>query len=686
MNKELEPITEVGDWYARPPRIDHTGAMVNTDLAPCAQHIVKLFDFYKREMEARIAGYEKYEKQAAAEVVSQKKDLPNISSGESAGFIRRMARNTVQHTPNVFVNSKFDDDSLHGRLAEYLLKSKIIGDDEYSNSMQQNLSRTARRGFTLGFDTVIPVLEQNALGQWKILYDQIHYRDVYPEPGAKDVRRATQVFIRRYLTKGEVRSLIKNQTSGWDIPALIALSQEAPASREYVDHESKKHKVNTEAYEIITWYSASGDPFLTFDPRQKRLLRIEKNKHPLKEHPVHFFIPEVDDQQPFGKSLLSLSFGRQEFQDLFMNGAMKLWIRNLNPPIIGYGTVNAVPNLGPGKYTQISNPNAKIEPFEVNTQALMMFQNIAQGNAGNMAQMLGATDQQMAAQSTGGMMSQTPQGVEAQQQMVDITTNGYQKAMEAFFSKYCSYALTIYFQELKGVKSVTPSADARKGFIDSGIDPALFLHEEQVIIDEETGKKTIVPADGTGLRDGDLKIDFSEMAVEYHVQVVPGSLIEMEDEKEIRILNEMFIPLSQAMPAIAASGDQEALRNATAAMQYIIKKQMMLSGSKHKTEIEQIFSGKTEQAQSMEARQQALEDAINGQTSDLAQQSDLQVTVLQQLQEQVALLAQSQAVIGRALGLTAPEPPTPGPGEAMASPDAPAPGAPQTGAPAPARA
>ena len=46
-----------------------------------------------------------------------------------------------------------------------------------------------------------------------------------------------------------------------------------------------------------------------------------------------------------------------------------------------------------------------------------------------MVNLVGSADQQMAVQAGNGM-SATPQGVEAQQSMVDITTNNYQKAIE----------------------------------------------------------------------------------------------------------------------------------------------------------------------------------------------------------------------------------------------------------------
>jgi hypothetical protein len=587
------------------------------------------FTQYKREMEARIKNYEKLVMIADAEVINPKSDLPNISSGETAGMIRRMARNLVQHTPNVDIVSKFDDDKAKGVFVRHILKTKIIGDDFYSNDMQQNLFASAKNSLTLGFDCVIPALLQDAAGGWYIKYDNIHYQDVFPEPGARDVRHATDVFVRRYLTKGEVASLVRNNTAGWDIPALKLLLKSNPSARETNDYQSKKHHTSPDGYEIITWYSASGAPFLTFDARQKLLLRIEKNKHPLKWHPVFFLVMEKDLNQPLGKSQVELVMGRQEFQDLMLNGAMKMWYRNINPPLIGYGTVNAIPNLSPGKYTPISNPNAKVEAFEVNTQTLMQYGQISQQNAGNMVQLVGAADQQMATQNTGGQMSNTPQGVEAQQQMVDITTNNYQKAIEAFFSRYCSYALTIYFQELRGIKEVTPTADTRQALLNGGMSAEDF--------------------DPTS---GNIKIDFSDLATEYFVRTVPGSLVEMEDEKQLRILNEMFVPLSQAMPAIAAAQDPEALKHATKAMQFIIEKQLELSGSTHSKSIQEIFSGNvTPESTARDELQSVFDAKIEEISVSHTAESDQLAAAVSRIQEQIALLAEGQGAMMQQIGI-----------------------------------
>src|SRR5690606_2339561 len=125
----------------------------------------------------------------------------------------------------------------------------------------------------------------------------------------------------------------------------LALNPPPAKQRESVSHQESKHHTTPHGYEVITSYTSDGEPFLTFDANTKMLLRIEKNKDPLARHPVHFLLLEKDPLQPLGKSQISLVFGRQEFQDLMLNGAMKLWYKNINPTLLGYGTgLNAIPN------------------------------------------------------------------------------------------------------------------------------------------------------------------------------------------------------------------------------------------------------------------------------------------------------------------------------------------------------
>ena len=214
---EDSPIKDFDLWYVDRTVDPRNGCIeARGGLSDQATRLIRRYDYFKREMDARCADYEKLVLLADGEVISPKPDLPNVSSGETAGIVRRIARNLVQHTPNVEIVNQFDDDSPKGIIARHILLTKIIGSDLYSNDMQQNLFASTKLSLTTGFDCVIPVLLQQADGTWYTKYDTIHYRDVFPEPGAKDVRQATEVFVRRYLTKGEVKALIQNQVRGWD--------------------------------------------------------------------------------------------------------------------------------------------------------------------------------------------------------------------------------------------------------------------------------------------------------------------------------------------------------------------------------------------------------------------------------------------------------------------------------------
>jgi hypothetical protein len=214
--------------------------------------------------------------------------------------------------------------------------------------------------------------------------------------------------------------------------------------------------------------------------------------------------------------------------------------------------------------------------------------------------------------------------------MVDITTNNYQKAIEAFFSKYCSYALTLYFQELKAVKKVELTADSRNKLLNAGMP-----------IDEFN-------------EDGTIDVDYEELATEYWVRTVPGSLIEMEDEKQLRILNQLFIPLSQSLPALVQSGDQEAVRRASMAMAFIVGKQIELSGASSAFDLKQLWlEGNVQEVNEHQRAIGAVEERIAGVSAQYEIDMATQTVAISQLQEQMQGMAQNQQLLLEKLGVGA---------------------------------
>jgi hypothetical protein len=128
--------------------------------------------------------------------------------------------------------------------------------------------------------------------------------------------------------------------------------------------------------------------------------------------------------------------------------------------------------------------------------------------------------------------------------------------------------------------------------------------------------------------------------------------VELEDEKQLRILNEMFIPLSQAMPAIAATQDQEALKFATDSMRFIIQKQLELSGSMHSKSLKEIFSGgKTPEQAQQEELQGIFDERIEHIEVQRSAESELLATAVREVQEQIKLLAEGQGQMMQQIGV-----------------------------------
>src|SRR5690606_12477677 len=145
--------------------------------------------------------------------------------------------------------------------------------------------------------------------------------------------------------------------------------------------------------------------------------------------------------------------------------------------------------------------------------------------------------------------------------------------------------------------------------------------------------------------------DFEKLATEYWVRVVPGSLVEMEDEKQLRILNELFVPLSQAMPALAATQNPDMIEQAAKAMHFIIGKQIELSGAASAKDIGLVWEGQDALAMSRQAQISATEERLSATEGALVENAEVTTTALRQMQEQITLMMETQQALLEKLGV-----------------------------------
>ena len=89
-------ITDFSQWYLDYKVDERDGCLDPKAFAPCAGDLFSRYELFKREMDARCEGFEHLEMLADNEVISPKPDLPNVSSGETAGLVRRIARTLAE--------------------------------------------------------------------------------------------------------------------------------------------------------------------------------------------------------------------------------------------------------------------------------------------------------------------------------------------------------------------------------------------------------------------------------------------------------------------------------------------------------------------------------------------------------------------------------------------------------------
>ena len=93
------------------------------------------------------------------------------------------------------------------------------------------------------------------------------------------------------------------------------------------------------------------------------------------------------------------------------------------------------------------------------------------------------------------------------------------------------------------------------------------------------------------------------------------------------------------------------LANAVAAMQFIVRKQIELSGSMHANELDDLLNkGVQPHLTQYQERADAVEGRVNEFDEIVNQELEQSTSLVAQLQEQVGLIAQTQQAILQALG------------------------------------
>lgn len=526
----------------------------------------------------RVCGYEKMYSRAKAQMdqrtkklkffakVSHMENLYNdathstklASEGSTQAYKRKTRSQVIQRPPDGELITQFDkNDKRHiitdFLFRQYILESNIPGKDRY-----KDIVKTFNVAYDYGFACVRSGFDKSAKGDIHVTYDLMEYQDIFPNPDCKSIEEAEWYIIREWISRSELEYLltedgnVKDPTYNAETIKFL-LGHQIKDGQDWYETNIQDHSKGVgkvESVEIRTLYRRGDSEFVTYSPTAQAVLRTVKNYDPQKQIPLHFLILEPDSEYPLGASIIHYSLGEQQFLDAFMTSVYNNFLLAVNPPLKVYGNVTtkrlkmvprAVWNIG-------TNPNAKIEPHNVETTTLTQYNSIREGGSANIARNLNIQDQTIASDAHVPGWSKTPQGVEAQQQDKTITVNQLQKRIEIFFSEWANHALRSYISSMSGKQWVTVDEETRRKIWD--IEEAEIKKIEREIQQGVVNPLTVKSP--RSIVNGDkIEIDFNELSYDMlNFKVRSGSLIQSRHEEQQKKLQDLIVPISQMLGAL----------------------------------------------------------------------------------------------------------------------------------------
>lgn len=467
------------------------------------------------------------------------------SEGSTQSYKRKARNQTVQRVPDGKLISPYDKNSIEAVQIDFLYKYKIIPDRMFSY-----LIKTFNMGWDTGNACVKTGFGRDLLGNIRPSFKLIRYNNILPDPDADSIEEAEWYIVREYVSIEVFKNLLNEDGScndpTYNEKALQYIVKNNTVTSTPVDRlplaDKESFTPQHGKVKLYTFMRRGDESFTTWAVDSQIPLRVVPNYDPLKDVPLHFFIPEPDPEFPLGCPPVIWTIRQQEFADALTTLAQQAMILAIYPPKSVYGNVTErdfkmIPNA---IWDGGTNPNNKIEKFPVETATLQSYNALIENLSAQMAKNLNISDATHAADAEVHGYSATPQGVELQRTDRTISINQLQKAMESFYSDWVEHALRSYVNAMSGQEYILVEEETRKKIEDI----------ETKLVEQDPSYQSVIRGDEV-LFDFDI---LSKSRIFFEIR--PGSTVENEKDKELGELRQLFVPVSQMVNGASDSGKQ----------------------------------------------------------------------------------------------------------------------------------
>lgn len=435
-----------------------------------------------------------------------------VSDGTAAALVRKAPKRVIQQLPTGVVTSDDEDDPM-AIVAEFILLHKILPDAKGGHDLIQKFWSTIENGLTFGGQAVYTPFVWNG-SEFTADAKLIYYGDIFFQPGKTSFYDCDYFFIRSWWQPETIDQIIEKErnlqekakkagskyTSSWDIPALKELKKQITTKDQEGTTESEQRAgVSSEGIEIVTGFQkGKGAIFLMGNPSTRKIVRQKVNRDPRGLPPVNYFYADVDNSNPFGRSIMSLIGGLQNMIDANMRAYMFNRALELAPPIKVRGNVDTSQAVyEPNAFIDLSSdPNANLEPLEVTTTAIRDYASIYSLNKTQLLNLFNSGgDTSVSADVGNPGFGKTPTALKQQKQILDADDNYLRKNFESFFEDWAETAINVYFAEREGKEELQldqKTADRLRELVKRGeLDENYVTEDNKVSIDYSEAVKTL---------------------------------------------------------------------------------------------------------------------------------------------------------------------------------------------------
>ena len=418
-----------------------------------------------------IREYPSLENLADGVSLSSQKGAPHVGTVTLANAVRQIPRNSVQQLPVLSVEVNGTKQSVDAIVATYILRKVVFNEDTFGNGILTTMQMAAQTALTLGFVALRANVGKN-FNQFSTMLETIHYNDIVIEPGVFDASNSQYYHVRTRVTKGALKSLIKNAKANkktlWNVPGLEALLTMGPQAFDYnrfLPRTRQNSGINSEdQFDIITRYGVG--PFYSItvyspqqDPSDKPLMKI-KSKSKFGYPRVSFLVVDPDQMSPFGISRAKIASPMANYGNIYLQSTAKMQLLNADPPTFRKGIFTSATPMRRGAQWESNDPNADVKLMELSNSTLEQFNAVMGYIDQNILSTMGVTG--VGAQQAQAGVYQNSAATQAQNQTKDLASQQATSIIENSLRQYALTGLDLYISEQVGQTPLIVDDEAKE--------------------------------------------------------------------------------------------------------------------------------------------------------------------------------------------------------------------------------